>query len=183
METFGIAKVTSVVIGNLRDRRGTFGGQQDPSCIAIIFIGHSALQQRISIMSIRNKVVIIALLGLASLSTAAMASVPYAGNWHAYFDGSNTGTCQIHIAPSGDMSGACKGKTCPPNVASDRYGACKGNLPPFHVQGKVVGNQVRFGVARTGAKFSGVMVSDDHGVGHWDNEGSSGGAWYIRRNR
>ena len=119
-------------------------------------------------MFVRNKmfpkVVAIALLGLESILTAAMASVPYAGNWHAYFDGSNTGTCQIRITPSGDLSGTCKG-----------------NLPKFRVQGKVVGSQITFGIASTGAKFSGVMVSNDHGFGHWDNEGNSG-AWYMRKN-
>jgi len=124
--------------------------------------------KRIFVVIIRNKtvtkVVTLALFGLASVSTAAMASVPYVGNWHAYFDGSNTGTCQIHIASSGNLSGTCKG-----------------NLPTFRVRGKIVGNQVTFGIASTGAKFSGVMVSTDHGFGHWDNGGNSG-AWYMRKN-
>ncbi|MHB1642557.1 MAG: hypothetical protein ACYCS8_07840 [Acidithiobacillus sp.] len=104
------------------------------------------------------------LLVMASFSTAAVAAVSYAGTWHAYFDGGNTGTCQIRIARSGDLSGMCKG-----------------NLPAFKVSGDVSGNQVHFGVASTGARFSGVMVSSTHGIGHWEN-GENSGAWYIRKN-
>lgn len=100
---------------------------------------------------------------IAAFSTPAMATVSYTGSWHAYFDGSNTGTCQIQITHSGQLTGHCKG-----------------NLPPFQVSGKVTGDQVRFGIASTGAKFSGVMVSGVHGVGHWQN-GASSGAWYIRK--
>ncbi|MHB8354498.1 MAG: hypothetical protein ACYDCF_08715 [Burkholderiales bacterium] len=104
------------------------------------------------------------LITLASFSAPAMAAVSYAGSWHAYFDGGNTGTCQVSISPSGAISGNCKG-----------------NLPPFQVKGSISGDNVHFGVASTGAKFSGVMVSGKHGIGHWQN-GANSGAWYILKN-
>ncbi|MHB1631310.1 MAG: hypothetical protein ACYCQL_03695 [Acidithiobacillus sp.] len=115
----------------------------------------------------RKPVSIIALAGLltlAAFSSSALAAVSYAGSWHAYFDGSNQGTCQIRITPSNQLTGRCKG-----------------NLPPFRVAGKVTGDHVRFGIASTGAEFSGVMVSGVHGIGHWQN-GASSGDWYLRKN-
>ena len=119
---------------------------------------------------IRNKPVsIISVAGLIAfsapaLAAASVAAVSYAGSWHAYFDGSNQGTCQILITSADNL-----------------HGHCKGDLPPFQVTGKVTGDQVRFGIASTGAKFSGVMVSGVHGIGHWQN-GASSGAWYLRKN-
>lgn len=102
---------------------------------------------------------------LLLVSSLAMAATPYAGQWKASFSGSDHGTCSGRIQPSGKLQGVCHGRD---------EGA-----HPFKVAGMVSGNQIRFGVARTGAQFDG-YIKGDQGWGTWHNHGSTG-TWKLSR--
>ncbi|MCE5360815.1 MAG: hypothetical protein JJ714_07535 [Acidithiobacillus sp.] len=92
----------------------------------------------------------------------ANASTIEAGSWTAHFTGADHGNCSIKVTAEGALTGICHGAD---------------ETKPFPVAGVVKGSHVSFGVAATGAEFTGT-IGANHGSGVWVNHGV-GGKWTL----